>query len=831
MILKIRPKKYSDGSEPGRAKPEGFRPGHAPLESALLVGAFNPAAADHDVVNVENGSLPRSDRPLRFVKNHLHRIRPVRFNRCRSWLVLVPDLHRDLHRLAQLCRRNQGHLACAKGTRIKLLILADHDLPRVVLDLNHVKRRTGSDAKPLTLPDRKVMNAAMLADHLTVGGDHLAANLDARAILSLLGEISFEKALVVPARDEANFLRVGLLRNHQLVLASEFPHFGLGHPAQRKQRAAQLFLCKPKQKISLIFRFVRRTLKQPSPALLIKGNPSIMSGRNRIGANLPRHNQKLIKLQVIVTEAARDRRAPRQILLNKRTHHIALKTLLVIDHVVRNAERLRDTAGIVNIVDRTAAPLHRFRHARVPSEPPLVPKLHGETDNIVAVRPQHSRNGRGVNSSRHSNGDGSSVSQAYDPITYITKKKLPRDSGIASGHSLERLTAEKPANTMPTPSITSHDIGGTTFIRLATAGMRLKIRPSQKENEQMKLAYAKRLDRDSSSMANPDRALKTNCTLCPHRRQLAQPSHCFRNNFERELHILFRILLPQTKPNTRLRALPAQPHRSQHVRRLKRSRGTCRASRNRQSLQVQRNHQRLAFDAIETNVGRVRNARSAFAIQPASFNREQFPFQAIAHRRYLQIVTALEPHNRQLRRLPQPDDARNILRPRAPRTFMTSAIKHRLDLSSLANEKRAHALRRVKLVPGNRQQIASDFANINRNFPRRLHRIGVKINVSFRCNLPNLRYRLQHARLVVGEHDRNQLRIRTKRAPDIIRIDETKAIHRNECDFAPVRSKPLAGIQHSVMLNGRRNDMVTRPRQSKYRQIVRLGSAAGEYYL
>jgi len=52
----------------------------------------------------------------------------------------------------------------------------------------------------------------------------------------------------------------------------------------------------------------------------------------------------LIKLQMIVAEAARNRSSPRQILLHKGTHHIALKTVFVVDHVIRNADGLRDAA-------------------------------------------------------------------------------------------------------------------------------------------------------------------------------------------------------------------------------------------------------------------------------------------------------------------------------------------------------------------------------------------------------------------------------------------------------------------------------------------------------
>jgi hypothetical protein len=78
----------------------------------------------------------------------------------------------------------------------------------------------------------------------------------------------------------------------------------------------------------------------------------------------------------------------------------------MINHVVRDAEGFGNPPSIVDIVNRTATALHGFRHTLVPGETPLIPELHGQADDVVAFGAQHGRNGRGVNSSRHSYGDG-----------------------------------------------------------------------------------------------------------------------------------------------------------------------------------------------------------------------------------------------------------------------------------------------------------------------------------------------------------------------------------------------------------------------------------------
>ncbi len=76
---------------------------------------------------------------------------------------------------------------------------------------------------------------------------------------------------------------------------------------------------------------------------------------------------------MVVAQAARDRRASRQILLDEGLHHIALKAVLVIDDVIRNTERLSYTARVVNIIERAAAPVDGFRHSGVSCQTALVP--------------------------------------------------------------------------------------------------------------------------------------------------------------------------------------------------------------------------------------------------------------------------------------------------------------------------------------------------------------------------------------------------------------------------------------------------------------------------
>src|SRR5438477_42866 len=84
----------------------------------------------------------------------------------------------------------------------------------------------------------------------------------------------------------------------------------------------------------------------------------VLAGRQQICPNLPRGDQQLIKLQVVIAEAAWNGRATGKILIHKWTNYVLLKTLLVIYHIIWNAEALGYPACIVNILDRAAASLH-----------------------------------------------------------------------------------------------------------------------------------------------------------------------------------------------------------------------------------------------------------------------------------------------------------------------------------------------------------------------------------------------------------------------------------------------------------------------------------------
>src|ERR1700682_5046039 len=113
-----------------------------------------------------------------------------------------------------------------------------------------------------------MMNPLVLADHVAIGGHKFASGV--RQGIALLREVCVKKVLVVSTRDEANLLRIRLLREGESVVARQFANLGLRHLSQRKQSATELFLGESEQEICLVLGAVGRTLQQPAPASLIE---------------------------------------------------------------------------------------------------------------------------------------------------------------------------------------------------------------------------------------------------------------------------------------------------------------------------------------------------------------------------------------------------------------------------------------------------------------------------------------------------------------------------------------------------------------------------------
>src|SRR5579864_1941322 len=109
----------------------------------------------------------------------------------------MTDLDGNSHRLDDVLHGNQVDTARKESAGVEFLIAADNHLPGVSLDLDHVERRSGRYAQALALTHGKVVNAAVLADHLATRGHQFSGGVVKR--FSLLRELGIQEALVISA--------------------------------------------------------------------------------------------------------------------------------------------------------------------------------------------------------------------------------------------------------------------------------------------------------------------------------------------------------------------------------------------------------------------------------------------------------------------------------------------------------------------------------------------------------------------------------------------------------------------------------------------------------
>src|SRR5262249_23177557 len=82
----------------------------------------------------------------------------------------------------------------------------------------------------------------------------------------------------------------------------------------------------------------------------------VMPGGQRVGLQLARGGKQLLELDVLVAGHAGNRRLARNIAVCERLNHTRLKALLVVQHVVGDAELVGNAARIVDVLPRTAGP-------------------------------------------------------------------------------------------------------------------------------------------------------------------------------------------------------------------------------------------------------------------------------------------------------------------------------------------------------------------------------------------------------------------------------------------------------------------------------------------
>ena len=265
----------------------------------------------------------------------------------------------------------------------------DHHARPLGVDVHDVERLARGDADAAALADREAQNAVMAAEHAAVDVDDVARRGGIR--LQLGDDVG-----VFALRHEADVLAVGLGGDGQAHALGDGADLGLGHAAQRKAQIVDLLLRGGKQEIALVAVGVDRAEQRAMRA--VGAAADIVAGRQRVGAEIARGLQKVGELDGLVARNARDRRLAGDIAFSERVDHRLAEPLLIVEHIVRDAERLGHAARVGDILAGAArAGAMRGRA--------MVVELQRHADDVVAFLLQEAGDDRGIHAAGHRDDD------------------------------------------------------------------------------------------------------------------------------------------------------------------------------------------------------------------------------------------------------------------------------------------------------------------------------------------------------------------------------------------------------------------------------------------
>ena len=182
---------------------------------------------------------------------------------------------------------------------------------------------------------------------------------------------------VAPGRHEADVLAVVLVGHGKTETPRQLAGLRLGHVAERKAQIIELLAGGRKQEIALVAVGIGGAEQCPR-ALGHAVRGDIMSGRKRGGAELARGLEQITELDRAVAFDTRHRRLARDIARGEIVDHRFAEAILVVEHVMRDADPLGDVARIMNVLPGAAGALAVSGRA-------MIVELQGDADDVVAL--------------------------------------------------------------------------------------------------------------------------------------------------------------------------------------------------------------------------------------------------------------------------------------------------------------------------------------------------------------------------------------------------------------------------------------------------------------
>src|SRR5262245_61132822 len=307
------------------------------------------------------------------------------------------DFHEDLaavirQRLVKRAVANPIDVAQQDPAHAQRFTRTDHDPATLGVEPHDVQRRAGGNAETASLSDGELNDAGMFTKHIAVQIHDVAGFR--RAGLQTLDHLG-----VVTGRHKTDVLAVVLVGDSQTETAGELACLRLGPLAERKAKYLELLARRAEKKIALVALLLARPIERASPAR--QGPRShIVAGRKDSSAELASGDQQVVELDRHIAVDAGHRRFAVDVALGEPVDDGFLEAAFVVEHVVRNANALRNAARIVVILACAARPLAVGRG-------PMVIKLQRYPNRVLARGLEQGGRDRRVYAARHGNDDAS----------------------------------------------------------------------------------------------------------------------------------------------------------------------------------------------------------------------------------------------------------------------------------------------------------------------------------------------------------------------------------------------------------------------------------------
>ena len=268
---------------------------------------------------------------------------------------------------------------------------SDHDAARTGVEPHDIKRLARGDPQALPLPDGEMDDAVVAAEHL--------------------------------ARQVHDVARLGRARpqplDHVRIAARSGRSRCPGCPACRRSRARTR--AQARARAPSASRRAESAARRVAPAWWRTGSSSgrgpdrardrapwppsgeaavddVVAGRQHLRAEVARGAEQVGELDRAVALDARHRRLARRIAFGEAVDHGFLEARLVVEHVMRDADPLRDRARVMDVAPGAAGALAMRRGA-------VVVKLQGDADDVIALGLEQGGRHRGIDAAGHGDDD------------------------------------------------------------------------------------------------------------------------------------------------------------------------------------------------------------------------------------------------------------------------------------------------------------------------------------------------------------------------------------------------------------------------------------------